>query len=114
MYSACDGMYLGNKILCLIGLLNLLDNTAMSIKSMQIQKSATHKMNCKIKPLVKQNSMDIWWFMTNLPKFYLPKITILADLLCKAANLPVFFHQNVLIKFINQNTHGVKKVVAKN
>ena len=33
---------------------------------------------------------QIWQFMTNLPKFYPPTNFILADLLCKAANPPVY------------------------
>ena len=33
---------------------------------------------------------QIWQFMTDLPKFYLPTVLILAILLCKAVNPPIF------------------------
>ena len=40
--------------------------------------------------VLRSIKLKLWWFMAILPKFYLQTTFILADLLCKAANLAIF------------------------
>ena len=53
----------------------------------------------------------IWRFATDSPKFYPPKTFILAILLCKAANPPMFCLPKCLFAAIRQSfvSYGIQK-----
>ena len=66
------------------------------------QKLTYHKHFCIYSSYILYSTklwrQKLWWVTTNLLKFYLPTIFILADLLCKAANLSfqAVIHQSFL------------------